>query len=137
MSKITEELVLKNMVDVMLAQQGLKKEAEIRELTVTFVADTGAHYNTLTEDVCKKLGLSKAGSRICKLAGGIEKRFDISSQAEIWWHDRSIPMPFIIVPEGATNLFSVTAMELLDLVPDPIQGKLVGVHGDKYITMLE
>ncbi|GHV89351.1 hypothetical protein AGMMS50267_17110 [Spirochaetia bacterium] len=41
----------------------------------------------------------------------------------------SIPMPFIIVPEGATNLFSVTAMELLDLMPDPIQGKLVGVHG--------
>ncbi|GHV50155.1 hypothetical protein AGMMS49579_03290 [Spirochaetia bacterium] len=83
MSKITEELVLKNMEDVTLAQRGLKKEAEI------------------------------------------------------WWKDRSIPMPFIIVPEGATNLFSVTAMELLDLMPDPIQGKLVGVHGDKYVTMLE
>ncbi|GHV81122.1 hypothetical protein AGMMS49944_29130 [Spirochaetia bacterium] len=57
--------------------------------------------------------------------------------AEIWWKDRSIPMPFIIVPEGATNVFSVTAIALLDLMPDPIQGKLVGVHGDKYVTMLE
>ena len=137
MSKITEELVLKNMVDVMLAQQGLKKETEIRQTTATFMADTGAHFNTITEDVFKKLGLTKTGTRLCKLASGIEQRFDVSSQAEIWWRDRSIPMPFLVVPSGATNLFSITAMELLDLMPDPMQGKLVGAHGDEYITMLE
>jgi predicted aspartyl protease len=137
MSKITEKLLLKNMFDVMEVQLGLKKEAEVREVTVSFVADTGAHYNTITEDVFEKLGLTKTGSRLCKLAGGIEKRFDISSQAEIWWRDRSIPMPFLVVPVGANNLFSVTAMELLDLMPDPMQGKLVGAHGDEYVCMLE
>ncbi|GMO58299.1 MAG: hypothetical protein Ta2A_03740 [Treponemataceae bacterium] len=136
MSQIVEDLVLKNMADVMDAQRGLKKESEVRRVTATFLADTGAHFNTITEDVFNKLGLTKTGTRRCKLANGGEQRFDVSSQAEIWWHDRSIPMPFLIVPTGAKNLFSVTAMELLDLMPDPMQGKLVGAHGDDYITML-
>ena len=137
MSKITEELILKNMLDVIDAGRGLIKKTEIREAAVMFVADTGAHFNAITEDVFKKLGLIKTGSRLCKLAGGIEKRFDICSQAEIWWKDRSIPMPFLVVPTGANNLFSVTAMELLDLIPDPTQGKLVGAHGNEYVCVLE
>jgi predicted aspartyl protease len=136
MSKIVEELVLKNWVDVSDVQRGLKKESEVRSATVKFMADTGAHHNTLNEDDVKNLGLTKEGSRSCKLADGSSGRFDTTSLAEIWWHDRSIPMPFIIVPKGTINLLSITAMELLDIVPDPSKGKLVGEHGDEFVTLL-
>lgn len=62
---------------------------------------------------------------------------DVSSQMEICWRDRRIELDAAIAPPGANNLFSITAMELLDIMPDPSKDCLVGIHGDQYLNELE
>ncbi|GHV31024.1 hypothetical protein AGMMS4952_18940 [Spirochaetia bacterium] len=134
---VYEDLVVRNLEDVFDFNRGRIKESEVRQTTVHFKADTGAHRNVITRDVFERLGLCKEGEQMFKLAGGQSAQMDVSSPMEIIWHDRRIVMDAAIAPPGASNLFSITAMELLDLMPNPSKGCLVGVHGDEYLNELE
>jgi len=134
---VWEDLLLKNTSDLELVALGLKKAPEVRQTSVRFKVDTGAHRNVITRDVFEKLGLRKEGEQRFKMAGGQSAVLGISSPMEINWRDRKITMDAAIAPEGANNLLSITAMELLDVMPDPSKGCLVGIHGDEYINELE
>ncbi|GHU73875.1 hypothetical protein FACS189450_14280 [Spirochaetia bacterium] len=155
---VYEDLVVRNSDDVSDFSRGRIKESEIRQTTVHFKVvlrsapatagavksdtsercdDTGAHRNVITRDVFERLGLRKKGEQMFKLAGGQSAQMDVSSLMEIIWRDRRIEMDAAIAPSGASNLFSITAMELLDLMPNPSKGCLVGVHGDEYLNELE
>ena len=134
---VYEDLVIRNADDVSDFSRGRIKESEVRQTTVRFKADTGAHRNVITRDVFERLGLRKKGDQTFKLAGGQSARMDVSGQMEIIWRGRSVEMDAAIAPPGANNLLSITAMELLDIMPDPAKGCLVGNHGDDYINELE
>jgi predicted aspartyl protease len=130
-------LVVRNYDDVSDFRRGRIKESEVRQMTVRFKVDTGAHRNVITREVFEQLGLCKEGEQTFKLAGGQSARMDVSAQMELIWHDRRVKLDAAIAPQGANNLLSITAMELLDIMPNPIKGCLVGVHGDEYINELE
>jgi predicted aspartyl protease len=134
---VYEDLVLRNYEDVSDFRRGRIKESEVRQTTVRFKVDTGAHRNVITRDVFERLGLRKEGEQMFRLAGGQSARMDVSHPMEIIWHDRRIMLDAAIAPTGANNLLSITAMELLDIMPDPSKGCLVGIHGDEYINELE
>jgi len=134
---IWENLLLKNGDDVADFGRGLKKDSEVRQTTAHFKADTGAHRNVITKDVFETLGLRKVGRQRFRMAGGQSAILDVSSPMEINWRGRKIVLDAAIAPEGANNLLSITAMELLDVMPDPSSGCLVGAHGDEYINELE
>jgi len=134
---VWEDLLLKNAGDLELAAHGFKTEPEVRQASVRFKVDTGAHRNVITRDVFEKLGLRKEGEQRFKMAGGQSAVLDIASPMEITWRGRRITLDAAIAPEGANNLLSITAMELLDVMPDPSKGCLVGIHGDDYINELE
>jgi predicted aspartyl protease len=134
---VYEDLVVKNAGDVFNFHEGRIKESEVRQTTVHFKADTGAHRNVITRDVFERLGLRKEGEQMFKLAGGQSARLDVSDQMEIIWRDRRIKLDAAIAPAGANNLLSITAMELLDIMPNPSKGCLVGIHGDEYLNELE
>ncbi|GHV60279.1 hypothetical protein AGMMS49587_01090 [Spirochaetia bacterium] len=134
---VYEDLVVRNSEDVLDFSRGRIKESEVRQTTVHFKADTGAHRNVITRDVFERLGLRKKGEQTFKLAGGQSARMDVSGQMEIRWRDRRIDLDAAIAPPGANNLLSITAMELLDIMPDPSKGCLIGIHGDDYLNELE
>jgi predicted aspartyl protease len=134
---VYEDLVVRNADDVSDFRQGRIKESEVRQMTVHFKADTGAHRNVITRDVFERLGLRKKGEQMFRLADGQPARMDVSSQMELIWHDRRIELDAAIAPTGANNLLSITAMQLLDIMPNPSKGCLVGVHGDEYLNELE
>ncbi|GHT49296.1 hypothetical protein FACS1894102_3790 [Spirochaetia bacterium] len=134
---VYEDLVVRNSDDVSNFDQGRIKESEVRQTTVRFKADTGAHRNVITRDVFEQLGLRKKREQTFRLAGGQAARMDVSSQMELIWRDRRIELDAAIAPAGANNLLSITAMELLDIMSDPSKGCLVGIHGDEYLNELE
>ncbi|GHT89220.1 hypothetical protein FACS1894137_18140 [Spirochaetia bacterium] len=134
---VYEDLVVRNSEDVFDFSRGRIKESEVRQTTVRFKVDTGAHRNVITRDVFERLGLRKKGEQTFKLAGGQSARMDVSGQMELCWRDRRIELDAAIAPPGANNLLAITAMELLDIMPDPSKGCLVGIHGDEYLNELE
>jgi predicted aspartyl protease len=137
MMTVYEDLVVRNAEDVYDFRRGRIKESEVRQTTVHFMADTGAHRNVITRDVFERLGLQKDGEQTFRLAGGQSACMDVSSQMELIWRDRRIKVDAAVAPTGTHNLLSITAMELLDIMPNPIEGCLVGVHGDEYINELQ
>jgi predicted aspartyl protease len=134
---VYEDLLVRNAEDLTAVKLGYMKESEVRQTTVHFKADTGAHRNVITRNVFEKLGLQKEGEQIFKLAGGQPALLDVSSQMEISWRNRKIKLDAAVVPQEANNLLSITAMELLDIMPDPSKGCLIGIHGDEYLNELE
>ncbi|GMO61043.1 MAG: hypothetical protein Ta2G_20850 [Termitinemataceae bacterium] len=134
---VYEDLIVRNSEDISDFRRGHIKEPEVRQTTVRFKADRGMRRNVITRDVFKQLGLRKKGEQTFMLDDGQRARMDVSSQMELIWRDRRIELDAAIAPEGASNLLSITAMELLDIMPDPSKGCLVGIHGDEYLNELE
>jgi predicted aspartyl protease len=134
---VYEDLVVRNAEDVSDFTRGRIKESDVRQTMVHFMADTGAHRNVITRDVFERLGLRKKGEQAFKLAGGQSAVMDVSHPMELIWRDRRIELDAAIAPAGANNLLSITAMELLDIMPNPSKGCLVGIHGDEYLNELE
>jgi predicted aspartyl protease len=134
---VYEDLVVMNSDDVSDFSRGRIKESEVRQTTVRFKVDTGAHRNVITRDVFERLGLRKNGEQTFRLEGGQSARMDVSRPMELIWRDRRIELDAAIAPPGANNLLSITAMELLDIMADPSKGCLVGIHGDEYLNELE
>jgi predicted aspartyl protease len=131
---VYEDLVVRNAGDVYDFTQGRIKESDVRQATVHFKVDTGRIRNVITRDVFERLGLRKKGEQTVKLADGTVP--DVSDLMELTWRDRRIEVDAAIAPPGVDNLLSITTMELLDIMPNPIEGCLVGVHGDEYINEL-
>ena len=134
---VYEDLVVRNAGDVFNCLEGRIKESDVRQTTVRFMADTRAHRNVITRDVFEQLGLRKEGEQTFRLASGQSARLDLSGQMELIWRDRRIKLDAAVAPPGAHNLLSITAMELLDIMPTTVEGCLVGVHGDEYINELQ
>jgi len=49
----------------------------------------------------------------------------------VQWKDRETIVQAVIIPGSEKILFGALAMEAMDLMVDPVNQQVVGVHGDK------
>ena len=131
MGEVYADITLRNSRDVEYAVEGHIKAEDVREVTVTAVVDTGAFYLCITEDVCRKLGLEVEGELVATLAN--DQSFDctIASPVRLYWQDRSFTFDPMVIPGSNEVLMGVFCLEVLDLIVDAKNQKLIGAHGDK------
>lgn len=87
------------------------------------VADTGAIYTAISEDILFDLGVKPKGRRKFKIASGEVKEFDIGEvYVEIGGDGVHTIVAFL--PKGSKPLLGVTTLELLGLQVDPVTGEL-------------
>ena len=136
MGNVYGEITLKNTLDVYKAKEGLISEKDIRTLTTTALADTGASTLIINEDIRDKLGLSIIGTRIGYLAGDQEIFCKITEPVLIFYKDRITVVHAWVVPGEGQALLGVIPLEDMDLMVDPVRQELVGAHGDKFTGSL-
>jgi len=135
MGIVQEEITLKNVKDKMKAEEGYIKEFEVREATVQAVVDTGAMNLVINEQLRQQLGLGVVGERPVTLADSTKRTVKIAETVEIRWKNRSmICQPWVV--SAGRILFGVIPLEYMDLMVDPTNQKLVGVHGDEEVGIL-
>jgi len=135
MGIVQEEITLKNVKDKMKAEEGYIKEFEVRQTTVQAVVDTGAMNLVINEQLRQQLGLGLAGERQVTLADSTKKTVKIAETVEIHWKNRSmICQPWVV--SAGRILLGVIPLEYMDLMVDPNNQKLVGVHGDEEVGLL-
>jgi hypothetical protein len=137
MSIFSEKITLKNPVDVGMAQRGLIKESDVRRLTVKALVDTCAWTLVINEETRAKLGLIIEGSIGATLADGSTSSYQQTEGVRIQWKDRITTQPALVVPNADDILLGALPLEALDLMADPVNERLVGVHGDKALYMLK
>ncbi|MFP3041378.1 aspartyl protease family protein [Treponema primitia] len=131
MGTVYEEITLKNQGDITRFGDGYLKEPEIRQMTVQSVVDTGAETLVISEAVQKELGLRTEHLHESTLANGEKVICKIAEAVKVYWKDRSMACEPWVLPGASEVLLGSIPLENMDLMVDPTERKLVGVHGDK------
>jgi clan AA aspartic protease len=136
MGVFKEEITLENILDRGDANRGYIKESEVRKLKVEAMPDTGAWTLVINEDIRQKLGLTIEETSESSLADGQRGTYDVTISVKIRWKDRSTALPAVVVPNAKDVLLGALPLEAMDLMVDPVHGKLVGVHGDQPLHVI-
>ncbi|GHV41630.1 hypothetical protein AGMMS50268_16740 [Spirochaetia bacterium] len=131
------EITLKNADDRVRVEEGLIKEKDVRQVTVTAMVDTGAGTLVITEAVCEQLGLSIQGLRNATVVGGGKAICKRTSPVTIYWKDRSSACNALVVPGETNILLGAIPLEDMDLIVNPVKQVLEGAHGDEILMMLK
>ena len=131
MGTVNTEITLKNSGDLVRAFDGNIKPEDIRTATVTAVADTGSMYLVITEDLRQKLGLKVTQEKTAHIANGQQVACQITDAVEILWENRKTVLPAMVIPGAKKVLLGALPLEAMDLMVDPVNQKVVGIHGDK------
>jgi clan AA aspartic protease len=134
MGKVTEEITLTNVADKVRIEDGVLKEA--RQVTVNSVVDTGAWTLVINEELQHKLGLTVEGTRKTHFANGADAECSITEPVRINWKDRDCACRALVIPGAKQILLGAIPLEDMDLMVDPVNQRLVGVHGDEIVSMV-
>ncbi|MDR1636904.1 MAG: aspartyl protease family protein [Treponema sp.] len=137
MSTFKEKITLINAGDTAKARDGFIPQAGVRAMTIDAMPDTGAWTLVINEDVRKKLGLAIEGSIASTLADGSTTVYKQTEAVKIQWKDRSTTQQALVVPEADDILLGALPLEALDLMVDPVNERLAGVHGDQPLHKLK
>ena len=136
MGLVHTEITLKNVKDMLNAEDGLIPEQEVREMTVTSLVDTGAWTLVINEATRDKLGLRFSGkspsvlSDTSTLANGEKDDYDMAGPVEVKWKDRRVICEALILPNADDILLGAIPLEAMDLTINP-KRELIGKHGDQ------
>ncbi|MDR0638285.1 MAG: aspartyl protease family protein [Spirochaetaceae bacterium] len=134
MSVFKEEITLENASDKVRVECGMLKE--IRAVTLEAMPDTGAWTLVINEGVRQKLGLAIEETAESTLADGKTDTYGITEGVKIRWKNRSTVHPAVVVPNAKDILLGALPLEAMDLMVDPVNEQLVGVHGDQPLHVL-
>ena len=137
MSLVHAEITLKNVADVLRAQDGLIKKDEIRQTTVAALVDSGAWTMVINGATRDKLGLEEGRIAPGTLADGSKASYKLAGPLEISWKDRSVICEAVVVPNAEENLLGAIPLEAMDLIVNPRGEELVGAHGDQIMHSLK
>ena len=136
MGIVYADITLKNVKDIIMAEEGLIQAEEIRQARVEAMVDTGAGTLVINEELSRQLGLEIKGERQATLANDATEMVKIAGLVEVHWNDRSMACQPVVVPAGGVLLGAIP-LEDMDLMVDPVRKALTGAHGPEIVTMMK
>ncbi|GHU08802.1 hypothetical protein FACS1894151_05350 [Spirochaetia bacterium] len=133
MGETYAEITLKNAGDVSNVKRRIIKKAEIRQITVQAMVDTGSTYLVINEKMRKQLGLQIEANDEIELADSRITTCKYTEPVTVHWKDRRTVCNAVVMPGANEALLGVIPLESMDLIVDPVDQQLVGKHGDKAI----
>jgi clan AA aspartic protease len=134
MGMVRTEITLKNARDKTNAMEGIIKTDTIRSVTTTAVADTGALYLVISEEIRDKLGLAYDDERTANIANGQSIRCKTTEAVEVNWKNRRTLCSALVIPGAKAVLLGAIPLEGMDLMVNPVTQEVAGAHGDEIIT---
>jgi clan AA aspartic protease len=136
MGNFYEKITLENHTDRTLADHGYIREGQVHTIEIDVIPDTSARRLVINEEILHQLGLKTSGTRTATLADGSTTQYNLTEAVKICWKDRSTIMEALVLPSVKTILLGAMPLKALDLCIDPVNQKLVGVHGDTVVESI-
>jgi predicted aspartyl protease len=131
MGRVLTEATIENIRDLWAAEQGSLPAEQVRRVTVTdALVDTGATTLNLPSRIIRQLGLIKRGDKRSTSSHGVGT-VAMYEAVRLTIMGRDMTVDPVEVPDEVPVLVGQIPLELLDLVPDPRTGRLIGnpAHG--------
>jgi clan AA aspartic protease len=136
MGQVFADITLKNAGDKVRFESGLIKEPEMRETAVRALVDTGAGTLVINDWVQAKLGLTVVGLKRVTLGNNTKEICKVTEPVEVHWKDRSMACRALVIPGDGEVLLGAIPLEDMDLMVNPVNLELVGVHGDEALSLV-
>ncbi|GHV78850.1 hypothetical protein AGMMS49944_06410 [Spirochaetia bacterium] len=131
MGETYTEITLKNAIDVGSVKRKLMKKADVQQLTVRIMADTGSSDLVINEKMRKQLGLRIKYTDEITLADNRKVLCHYTEAVDVHWKDREMSCMAAVMPNDGEPLLGLIPMEGLDVTVNPKRQEVVGAHGDK------
>ena len=109
---------------------------EIRVKTMPILVDTGAITLIINDDIRQELGLNLREDQSARLADNTHITVQIADPVEISWKNRKMTCQPWVIPQAENPLLGLIPLENMDLMVDPVNRELVGVHGDEQVGII-
>jgi clan AA aspartic protease len=136
MGIVRDKITITNIGDTTKAKGGFISVHDVRSVTVNAVADSGALRLTIPESLREQLGLEIVKKVPATLADGEKLECGLSEGVEVRWKDRAEITQAWVVPKDCSVLLGAIPMEGMDIMVDPKNQCLVGIHGDEQLGIL-
>jgi clan AA aspartic protease len=124
------EITMVNGVEDGMAQRGIMKHEDVRQMTVSALVDSGANMLIISQAIADQLGLMIVESTNVELADGSISKCSIVGSVSIRFKNRKATSSALVLPGASEVLLGVIPMEAMDVIIDPISQRL-DVHPDR------
>ena len=136
MGQVYADITLKNAGDLTLVHYGYIQDHEIRKKTISILVDTGAITLIINDKIRQELGLNLREDQTARLADNSRITVQIADPVEISWKNRKMTCQPWVIPHAEKPLLGLIPLENMDLMVDPVNRELVGVHGDEQVGII-
>jgi clan AA aspartic protease len=137
MGEVRAEITLVNVGDQEVANRGYMPKDQVRHLTVNAVIDTGAWMLVINEKIREALGLRVEKSTQSTVAGGGKIVGGITEPVRVRWKDRDTVCEAVCLPGEEDVLMGAIPLEGMDLIVHPLENKVTGKHGAKFLSVIK
>ena len=132
MGNIYASIELVNAEDLTLSKKHLIGEEEVRSIQIRALVDTGARELIINENIQSYLKLPVVGKKTFYLANDKPVACDVVSGLEIRFQHISEPCKAVVLPGEVEPLLGVMALEVLNVVIDPLRQELIIPSDEQY-----
>ena len=125
MGEVKVEVKLENTTDRELVLRGLLTEDQVRTFNIHLIADTGAVMLVLPQDEVEALGLREIRKAVVRYADERKEERPVAGPVTVRVDGRAATVDCIVGPPNSEPLLGHVVLEIMDLLVDPLQQKLV------------
>jgi len=125
MGEVKVEVKLENATDRELVLRGLITEEQVRSFNVHVIADTGAVMLVLPQDEVEALGLREVRKAVVRYADERKEERPVAGPVTVRVDGRAATVDCIVGPPNSEPLLGHVVLEIMDLLVDPLQQKLI------------
>jgi len=129
MGLVYADITLINGEDLILAKRHIIGEEEVKQMTVSMLADSGAYMLAINENIQEQLQLPVIEKRKAQMANGTIQEYDVVGPIEVRFKNRQSTCRAMVLPGDNEPLLGAIPMEDMDVLIHPLRQELI-VHPD-------
>ncbi len=125
MGEVKVEVKLENTTDRELVLRGILTEDQVRSFNIEVIADTGAVMLVLPQDEVEALGLREIRKAVVRYADERKEERAVAGPVTVRVDGRGATVDCIVGPPNSEPLLGHVVLEIMDLLVDPLQQRLI------------
>ncbi|MFN0083263.1 MAG: retroviral-like aspartic protease family protein [Ferruginibacter sp.] len=137
MGLVYADITLINGEDLILAKRNIIGEEEIKQMTVTMLADSGAYMMAINESIQEQLKLDVKERRKAQMADGSIQEYDVVGPIEVKFKNRRCSIDAMVLPGDNEPLLGAIPMEDMDILIHPRRQELIVNPDHPYFAQMK
>ncbi|MBK8624678.1 MAG: hypothetical protein IPN86_03590 [Saprospiraceae bacterium] len=125
MGRVYADIEFINGDDLSLVRRSMMDQDEVNRINISFLVGSGAYNLCINEVIQEQLQFPIVEKRKAQLANGSIEEYDVVSNVEVRFKNRSTTCRAFVLPGDSEPLFGAIPMEDMDLIIHPLKQELL------------